>query len=116
MNCRTTIVVVLMMFIGMVPLPSSAQWTYDMFFPLIPDPGYKDNFGDPRSGGRAHEGIDIMSPKMTPVIAVAAGTVGWMQNEQGGNCCAMELKHDDGYESWYIHLNNDTPGTDDGLG
>ncbi len=28
----------------------------------------------------------------------------------------MELEHDDGYESWYIHLNNDTPGTDDGLG
>ena len=39
-----------------------------------------------------------------------------MQDEQGGDCCALELRHDDGYESWYIHLNNDTPGTDDGLG
>jgi len=24
--------------------------------------------------------------------------------------------HDGGWETWYIHLNNDTPGTDDGLG
>jgi putative cell wall-binding protein len=39
-----------------------------------------------------------------------------MHDEQGGNCCAMALRHDDGWESWYIHLNNDTPGTDDGQG
>jgi hypothetical protein len=50
------------------------------------------------------------------VVAVADGTVGWMHNELGGNCCAMALNHDDGWASWYIHLNNDTPGTDDGLG
>lgn len=30
-------------------------------------------------------------------------------------CCTIALRHDDGWESWYIHLNNDTPGTDDGL-
>jgi hypothetical protein len=50
------------------------------------------------------------------VVAVADGTVGWMHADQGGKCCAMELRHDDGWESWYIHLNNDTPGTDDGQG
>ena len=39
-----------------------------------------------------------------------------MHDEVGENCCAMALEHDDGWASWYIHLNNDTPGTDDGLG
>lgn len=102
--------------VSLVPAPTNAQSTYDMIFPVIPDPGYTDTFGAPRGGGRTHEGTDIMAPKMTPVVAVANGTVGWMHDEQGGDCCALEINHDDGYESWYIHLNNDTPGTDDGLG
>lgn len=106
---------------GTTPAPAQeaeepAPTTYEMFFPVLGGLDYSDNFGDPRGGGRSHAGIDMMAPKGTPVIAVADGTVGWMQNEQGGNCCAMEIEHDDGWESWYIHLDNDTPGTDDGLG
>lgn len=87
-----------------------------MYFPVVGDNHYSNTFGAPRSGGRTHQGVDIMAAKMVPVVAVADGTVGWMHNDQGGNCCAMELNHDDGWESWYIHLNNDTPGTDDGQG
>ncbi|MGA9597133.1 MAG: M23 family metallopeptidase [Acidimicrobiia bacterium] len=87
-----------------------------MIFPVVGENYYSDTFGAPRSGGRTHEGVDIMADKMIPVVAVASGTVGWMHDEQGGDCCAMALNHDDGWESWYIHLNNDTPGTDDGLG
>ena len=116
MSRTLAFVVAMTLFVGLVPVSASAEWAYDMVFPLIPDPGYSDNFGDLRSGGRTHEGIDIMSPKMTPIVAVADGTVGWMDDEQGGDCCAMELQHDDGYESWYIHMNNDPEGTDDGLG
>ncbi len=89
---------------------------YPMYFPVVGEHNYTDTFGAPRSGGRTHEGIDILADKMVPVVAVADGSVGWMHNEQGGNCCAMALNHDDGWTSWYIHLNNDTPGTDDGLG
>jgi hypothetical protein len=98
--------------------PSSAAiYGESMYFPVIGDVKYSDTFGACRSGcSRTHEGVDIKAPKMTPVVAVKDGTVGWMHNEQGGKCCAMELRHDDGWESWYIHLNNDTPGTDDGQG
>ena len=116
MNRRLALVAVFSLFVGLLPATASGAWTYDMIFPLIPDPGYSDNFGDPRGGSRSHGGIDIMSPKMTPIVAVASGTIGWMHNEQGGDCCDLELQHDDGYESWYIHMNNDTPGTDDGQG
>ena len=97
MSRTLAFVVAMTLFVGLVPVSASAEWAYDMVFPLIPDPGYSDNFGDLRSGGRTHEGIDIMSPKMTPIVAVADGTVGWMDDEQGGDCCAMELQHDDGF-------------------
>ncbi len=96
---------------------------YEMYFPVIGDVNYSDSFGDCRSScTRGHEGNDLMGYKMQPVIAVADGTVGgiypdpggWFQGE--GSCCAMTLEHDDGWSSSYIHLNNDTEGTDDGLG
>lgn len=96
--------------------PAGADDGYQMYFPIIGDTHYTDTFGAPRSGGRSHHGVDMMADKMTPVIAVADGTVGWIDDDQGGDCCAMALQHDDGWESWYIHLNNDTPGTDDGQG
>lgn len=33
------------------------------------------NFGDPRSGGRTHEGEDIMSPKGTPIVSPTKAVV-----------------------------------------
>lgn len=95
---------------------SAAAETYPIIFPVLGPNHFTDTFTAARSGGRIHGATDIMADKMIPVVAVASGTVGWMHDERGGNCCAMELRHDDGWVSWYIHLNNDTPGTDDGQG
>jgi len=70
-------------------------------------------FGACRDGcTRRHEGVDVLAPKMTPVYAAADATVSWL----GSNCCSVFLLHDDGWQTAYIHLNNDTPDTDDGLG
>ena len=100
-----------------VPLPAAASSdVYPMVFPVAGDNYYSDTWGAPRSGGRSHQGTDIIADKMTPVVAVADGYVYWMHDEQGGKCCALGIRHDDGWASWYIHLNNDTPGTDDGQG
>ncbi|NOY54512.1 MAG: peptidoglycan DD-metalloendopeptidase family protein [Actinobacteria bacterium] len=92
--------------------------TYPMTFPVAGTHHYTDTFGACRGTdcSRTHEGNDIMADKMIPIVAVADGTVGWMHNERGVKCCAMALNHDDGWASWYIHMNNDTPGTDDGQG
>lgn len=69
-----------------------------------------------------HHAQDIMAPKMTPVRAVAAGTVRWVNYSSNPDdlrperCCTIVIQHGDGWDSWYLHLNNDTPGTDDGNG
>jgi murein DD-endopeptidase MepM/ murein hydrolase activator NlpD len=114
---RARVLVALALVVSALAVPAaSAEETYPIIFPVLGPNHFTDTFDAPRSGGRIHGATDIMADKMTPVVAAASGTVGWMQNEQGGNCCAMELRHDDGWVSWYIHLNNDTPGTDDGQG
>lgn len=86
----------------------------DLIFPVVGESTYSDDFGDPRCCGRTHEGNDIFPAdgKGVPVVAVADGVVGWI----GSSCCYFEIDHADGYSTWYIHLDNDTPGTDDGLG
>ena len=100
-----------------IPVPrASGAELYPIIFPVLGANHYTDTFDAERSGGRTHQATDIMAAKMIPVVAAADGTVGWQHDEIGGSCCGMALHHDDGWASWYIHLNNDTPGTDDGLG
>jgi murein DD-endopeptidase MepM/ murein hydrolase activator NlpD len=91
---------------------------YRMVFPVHGDNRYGDTWGACRGANcsRSHEGNDIMANKMTPVVAAASGTVGWIADDRGGKCCALAINHDDGWRTWYIHMNNDTPGTDDGRG
>lgn len=74
---------------------------------------FTDSFGDARSGGRSHKGNDLMAPKMTPVYAMADGVITIIRDGgRAGRWVAVE--HGDGWETWYMHLNNDTPGSDDG--
>jgi len=84
---------------------------YPLVFPVAGTNNFGDHFWSARGSGD-HHAVDIMANKMTPVVAVASGTVQWV----GSRCCTLRIKHDDGWSSSYIHLNNDTPGTDDGQG
>lgn len=90
-----------------------------MVFPLISDrEPISDSFDDCRGSdcSRTHGAIDIMRPRLVPVVAVADGVVSWMGTVEEGNCCYLFIDHPGDYKTGYIHLNNDTPGTDDGLG
>lgn len=85
-----------------------------IIFPVVGDHSFIDTFGAPRDGGRRrHMGNDIFAEKLTPVVAVADGTIERMGvGRLAGQY--ISLRHDDGWRSRYMHLNNDTPGTDDG--
>mgnify|MGYP001818753849 CR=1 FL=1 len=76
---------------------------------------FANTWGAPRSGGRRHQGTDLMAPKLTPVYAIADGVVSRLHHSRLGGY-GMWVDHGGGVTSVYIHLNNDTPGTDDGRG
>ncbi len=99
-------------------MPATAHETetidFEFFFPHDPlVTEFTDSFGDARSEGRSHHGTDLMAPKMSPVYAVADGVVTMVRS--GGTAGRwLAIEHADGWESWYMHLNNDDPETDDG--
>jgi murein DD-endopeptidase MepM/ murein hydrolase activator NlpD len=97
---------------------SCRPFVYSMLWPLAGRGQYISGFGADRDhGARHHEGVDIAAPHMTPVVAVADGVVVVVVQEAGTDqCCWTGIRHNDGWESFYIHLNNDLFGTDDGTG
>lgn len=92
----------------------------DLTFPVA-DPGsgvsYTDTFTAPRSGGaRMHSATDIMAPKHRPIHAAVGGTISFAPSEQPSYGWMVSIRADDGRRYSYVHINNDTPGTDDGAG
>ncbi len=86
---------------------------YPMVFPVAGRHSFTDTFGATRGDGRSHQGIDIFADKLTSVVAVADGTIRTLVvGERSGRYIVVE--HSDGWLSYYLHLNNDSPGTDDG--
>jgi peptidoglycan LD-endopeptidase LytH len=73
-----------------------------MICPVAGTTTYSDTWGAPRSGGRRHEGVDMMAPSGTPLVAVVSGSVLFKQNTLGGN--AVWLSGDDGNRYYYAHL------------
>lgn len=63
---------------------------------------YADTWGAPRSGGRKHQGVDMIAPSGEPLFAVVSGVVTFKQNRLGGN--AVSLVGDNGNRYYYAHL------------
>ena len=63
---------------------------------------YSDTWGAARSGGRSHQGVDMLGPRGTPILAVDDGTVQFKQNSLGGN--AAWLTGRDGTRYYYGHM------------
>jgi hypothetical protein len=85
-------------------------------FPLASYSSYVDTFGACRDGcTRFHQGIDIFTPKLTPLIAARNGHVTWLRTDASGTAGnGVGITDRDGWRYLYLHANNDTPGTDDG--
>ena len=93
-----------------------AEDVLDIAFPVVGEVTFTDTFTAARSGGRIHHATDIMAAKMLPVVATVDGTILFAPMVQPSYGFMIMLGGDDGYQYNYVHLNNDTPGTDDGLG
>ncbi len=74
---------------------------------------WTDTYGAARGAGRRHIGVDIMGEKMIPLVAARSGTITWGRFDNAGGSI-IRFRDEDGWEYQYIHLNNDSPGTDDG--
>jgi hypothetical protein len=86
-------------------------------FPVKDPYSFRDDYLDPRGGGtRKHLGIDIIAEKMTPVFSAVDGNITYVVSPEASWGYAIEIRDSDGYAYNYLHLNNDTPGTDDGKG
>lgn len=100
----------------MAPFFVQAAEIRNIIFPVSKEYSYRltDSYGDPRSGGRVHEGVDIMMDKVTPVLAVTDGQITFLTTTEEEWGMAIYLEDNDGYSYRYLHINNDTPGSDDG--
>lgn len=63
---------------------------------------YGNTWGAPRSGGRRHQGVDMIAPGGVPIYAVTSGYVTFKQNRLGGN--AASLMGDNGNRYYFAHF------------
>ncbi len=82
------------------PPPSNAG--SGMACPVAGPRAFADTWGAPRSGGRSHEGVDMMSPGGTPLVAVESGSVQFKTTNLGGN--SVWLNGGSGTRYFYAHL------------
>jgi peptidoglycan LD-endopeptidase LytH len=110
---RTALVTCLVVAVAL-PATASPETSPEFRFPQeIEQTEFHSSFGYARSGGRRHRGNDLMAPKMTEVYAIADGVIKIIRTSSlGGRYLAID--HGSGWESYYMHLNNDYPGTDGG--
>lgn len=123
MSNRIASVVVAVVFSAALLTGSSvgAAPVHDILFPVasdhLDDLRWSDTWGAPRSGGRSHIGVDLLGEKMMRQVAVSDSEVTWgrFDNERGSIIRLRDISGSgSGWEYQYIHINNDTPGTDDG--
>jgi murein DD-endopeptidase MepM/ murein hydrolase activator NlpD len=77
-----------------------------MTLPVLGKAIYKDDYNAQREGFK-HTGIDMKAPKMTPIVAPFSGRFGFKLH-------SFWIYREDGWKCLGTHLNDDTPGTNDG--
>ncbi|MFO7548670.1 MAG: peptidoglycan DD-metalloendopeptidase family protein [Acidimicrobiia bacterium] len=82
--------------------------------PVAGPTSFRDTWGAPRSGGRSHEGVDMMAARGTPVVAIFDGTVRRMSTGSLGGI-SLWLRSTAGDDYYYAHLDGYAEGIAVGL-
>ncbi len=84
------------------PTPPPSNAGSGIVCPVAGPRAFGDTWGAARSGGRSHEGVDMMSPGGTPLVAVESGSVQFKTTRLGGN--SVWLNGNSGTRYFYAHL------------
>ena len=95
---------------------TAAETRRTMRFPVKGTTSYVDTFGACRDGcTRTHMGADIFGTKLQHLVAANDGWITLVRSDASGTAGnALAVTDEDGWRYLYLHINNDTPGTDDG--
>jgi murein DD-endopeptidase MepM/ murein hydrolase activator NlpD len=66
---------------------------------------FSDSYGAPRSGGRAHRGVDMIAARGTPIVAIYSGTIRRMSTSALGGI-TLWLRSGNGDQFYYAHLDS----------
>ena len=87
---------------GTSPRAAGSGYVDSIICPVLGGSAYGDTWGAPRSGGRRHQGTDMLAPTGTPLQAVVGGEVVHRSNALGG--VTISLLGDNGNRYYYAHL------------
>ena len=74
----------------------------------------RDTFADVRGSNRAHEAIDIMAPRGTPVVAAQDGTIAKLFTSEAGGLTIYQFDASGTFCYYYAHLDGYAPGLREG--
>lgn len=81
------------------PPPTSGEGTC----PVAGAVSFTDTWGAPRSGGRSHQGVDMIAARNTPIVAVRDGTISRITNGALSGL-AVWLRASNGDLFFYAHM------------
>jgi len=86
------------------PDPEPAPSGSGMTCPLLSGYAFADTWGAARSGGRSHEGVDMIAASGLPIVAVESGSVRFKTNRLGGN--SAWVTGSSGTTYYYAHMSS----------
>jgi murein DD-endopeptidase MepM/ murein hydrolase activator NlpD len=84
------------------PSPPPSNAGSGIVCPVAGPHAFADTWGAARSGGRSHEGVDMMAPAGTPLVAVESGYAQFKTTRLGGN--SIWVNGASGTRYFYAHL------------